>query len=105
MIRSLHYAAEDSCARFGQIAGNSQTAAQLCKTATAWWYQATLTAFLQGYRTATEGLGLLPADNAAVDRLLGFYLLEKAVNELSYDLTHRQECVGSALSGVLELLG
>jgi len=105
MIRSLHYAAEDSCARFGQIAGNSQTAAQLCKTATAWWYQATLIAFLQGYRTATEGLGLLPADNAAVDRLLGFYLLEKAVNELSYDLTHRQECVGAALSGVLELLG
>jgi maltose alpha-D-glucosyltransferase/alpha-amylase len=105
MIRSLHYAAEDSCARFGQLAGNSATAAQQCKTATAWWYHATLTSFLQGYREATNGLGLLPEDSAAIDRLLGFYLLEKVVNELSYELNHRQESVGAALSGIIELLG
>jgi trehalose synthase-fused probable maltokinase len=105
MIRSLHYAAEDSCARFGQVAGSSATAAQQCKAATAWWYQATLTSFLQGYREATTGLQLLPEDNAAIDRLLGFYLLEKAVNELAHDLLHRRECVGAALSGILELLG
>ena len=46
-----------------------------------------------------------PAVAAICDRLLGLFVLEKAVYELAYELNNRPDWVEVPLSGLLELLG
>ena len=68
------------------------------------WLERAREAFLAGYLPAVEALGLLPPGRAAIDELLGIFELEKAVYELRYELGHRPEWVGIAVTGVLDLI-
>jgi maltose alpha-D-glucosyltransferase/alpha-amylase len=47
---------------------------------------------------------LWPADPRAADRLLNFFLLEKAFYEVEYELAHRHEWLRVPLTGMLRIL-
>ncbi len=59
--------------------------------------------FLEGYLRTVDP-ALLPPGEAAVDRLLAVFELEKAVYELRYELDNRPEWVGIPVAGILRLI-
>jgi maltose alpha-D-glucosyltransferase/alpha-amylase len=60
--------------------------------------------FLTAYRKAASGTRLLPEDDADLEVLLDTFRIEKALQELRYDLNYRTGQVKIPLRGVLELL-
>jgi trehalose synthase-fused probable maltokinase len=90
MLRSLSYAAAVADTR--GIAGAGA------------WEAASRAAFREGYLHATAATGLLPAGRAAMDKLLAFFELEKAMYELRYELGHRPDWVPVAVRSMERLL-
>ncbi|MEL7161660.1 MAG: alpha-glucosidase C-terminal domain-containing protein, partial [Bacteroidota bacterium] len=60
--------------------------------------------FMTAYRKATNGTRLLPDDEDDLGVLLDTFRIEKALQEIRYDLNYRQQQVKVPLRGVLELL-
>ena len=105
MIRSFHYAADQSApslAKMGVATPDAQTA---LREAAEFWYVWTSSAFLRAYAAAAAPADLLPASPAHIDALFDFHLLERAIYELSYELNNRPEEVETPLRGILEMLG
>jgi maltose alpha-D-glucosyltransferase/alpha-amylase len=69
------------------------------------WQRWTSLAFLRQYLATAAGAPFLPADSRDLRALLRFFLLEKALYELKYELHHRPEWVHVPLRGLLDLLG
>ena len=90
MLRSFAYAA---------------TAAELLRGTPApdGWEEQARGQFLEGY-LATVDPKLLPSGQAAIDRLLAVYELEKAVYELRYELDNRPDWVGIPVAGIHRLI-
>jgi predicted trehalose synthase len=59
--------------------------------------------FLKGYRETAEA-ALLPAGEAAFQRLLMVFELEKAVYELRYELNNRPDWIHIPVAGILRML-
>jgi maltokinase len=59
--------------------------------------------FLEGYFGAVEHV-LMPAGEAAVNRLLAIHELEKAIYELRYELNNRPDWVGIPVAAIQRLL-
>ena len=59
--------------------------------------------FLDSY-LATVAPPLLPAGDAAIERLLAVFELEKAVYELRYELDNRPDWVGIPVAGIERLM-
>ena len=69
------------------------------------WREHAVAAFLDAYRQAlgtTDGCGRTIAE--AADRLLDFFLLEKAFYEIEYELAHRPDWLRVPLAGTLRIL-
>ena len=60
--------------------------------------------FLTAYRKATEGTRLLPSDETDLEVMLDTFRIEKALQELRYDLNYRIHQASVPLRGLLELL-
>ena len=90
MLRSFAYAA---------------SAAELLEGATvdAAWEDHAREAFLEGYVEAVDP-ALLPAGQAAIEKQLGIFELEKAVYELRYELNNRPDWVRIPVAGIARLL-
>jgi len=67
------------------------------------WEATARARFMEGYLGTVEP-SLLPAGEAAVQKLLSIYELEKAVYELRYELDNRPEWVGIPVAGMVRLL-
>jgi trehalose synthase-fused probable maltokinase len=67
------------------------------------WEEQARARFLEGYFETVEP-SLLPAGQAAVDRLLAVFELEKAVYELRYELDNRPDWVGIPVAGIERLM-
>lgn len=67
------------------------------------WEERARSAFLDGYLETVEP-ALLPAGQAATDKLLAIFELEKAVYELRYELDNRPDWVGIPVAGIARLL-
>jgi predicted trehalose synthase len=67
------------------------------------WEEQARSRFLDGYIDAVDS-SLLPSGQAAVDRLLAVYELEKAVYELRYELDNRPDWVGIPVAGIQRLI-
>jgi trehalose synthase-fused probable maltokinase len=91
MLRSFAYAATASQLLHGHRAPDG-------------WEQAMRDAFLAGYLGAVSS-SLLPPGDAAVERLLTVFEMEKMVYELRYELDHRPDWVGIPAAGIARLLG
>ncbi|HEY5146564.1 MAG TPA: hypothetical protein VII82_07340, partial [Polyangiaceae bacterium] len=94
MLRSLHYA---SVAAWRTAAGDARTRAEA-------WHVAARREFLRAYDDAAAVRTVLPRDAAARDALLRFYLLEKCVYELHYELNNRPDWVTIPVLGFESIL-
>jgi maltose alpha-D-glucosyltransferase/alpha-amylase len=104
MLRSFHYAGHAALRRADAtgLAGVG-TRDRLLPWARFWTSRvgaAFLGAYLEGAREAV----FLPSDPSDTAWLLDLYLLEKAVYELGYELSHRPEWMPIPVEGILDLL-
>ncbi|WP_375411570.1 maltose alpha-D-glucosyltransferase [uncultured Bradyrhizobium sp.] len=60
--------------------------------------------FFDAYRETTTDARLWPTDPEAANRLLNFFLLEKAFYEIEYELAHRPDWLRVPLTGALRIL-
>jgi maltose alpha-D-glucosyltransferase/alpha-amylase len=68
------------------------------------WREASEAAFLAAYREALANPYLWPEEKGDADRLLRFFLLEKAIYEIDYELNNRPAWLHVPLSGVRRIL-
>ena len=69
------------------------------------WRAWTSAAFLWEYREAAALAALVPIDRDPLARLLDFFVLEKVIFELRYEMNYRPDWVRIPLLGIVELLG
>ncbi len=68
------------------------------------WGERSADTFLHSYRDALSVQGLWPEDAAAAERLLQFFLLEKAFYEADYELANRPTWLRVPLLGIQRIL-
>jgi maltose alpha-D-glucosyltransferase / alpha-amylase len=101
LIRSIDYSATAALERALKVAPDEHGK---LANALADWRDRAAAAFLGAYReTMTHGR-LWPADPNAAERLLNFFLLEKAFYEIEYELAHRPDWLHVPLMGALRIL-
>ncbi|MFY2561944.1 maltokinase N-terminal cap-like domain-containing protein [Corallococcus terminator] len=61
------------------------------------------TAFLEGYRKATQGAAFLPTDAAAFDTMLRAFELEKLLYEVRYEMQNRPDWVRIPVEALLRM--
>jgi maltose alpha-D-glucosyltransferase/alpha-amylase len=100
MLQSLRYA---SIAELRSGRRRPEDVARLEPWARAWsaWMSA---AFLAGYLERARGSRILPRSDADLVLLLEFFLLEKCVYEISYELNNRPDWLEIPLRALLDLL-
>jgi maltose alpha-D-glucosyltransferase / alpha-amylase len=67
------------------------------------WQQAAISEYLRGYFELTRGASFLPPSQAALKPLLDFFIVEKALYELQYELNNRPAWLPIPLAGILEI--
>jgi len=99
MVRSFSYAAEMATRDPRGTAPGTHALAQM-------WEEATVTAFLEGYRSITRlyETSVLPGNPEHFDRLLRFFELDKAVYELRYELNNRPDWLAVPVNGVRRIV-
>jgi malto-oligosyltrehalose trehalohydrolase len=97
MLRSLAYAAAVTRRALPEAGEAGQERLR------AWEAEASR-AYLDAYLDAARGGAFLPEDRAAAERLVRFFMLEKALYEVGYELANRPDWVAIPLRGVLALL-
>jgi maltose alpha-D-glucosyltransferase/alpha-amylase len=100
MLRSFHYAAMFAAHDRGPRPVDMP---ELERWAEVWhrWVSAT---YLNAYLQRIAGSGLLPEEDEPLSTLLDFYLLDKCIYELGYELNNRPEWVWVPLLGLHQLL-
>ena len=68
------------------------------------WRDRATAAFLDAYRETMGPARLWPGDAKAAGRLLNFFVLEKAIYEIEYELAHRPDWLRVPLTGALRIL-
>ena len=102
MLRSIAYAG--AAARRALPADLPAAERVAVEDRLAGWEAEASQAFVDGYFEAAQGGAFCPADRAAADRVLRFFMLEKALYEISYELANRPDWVAIPLRGILALL-
>ncbi len=69
------------------------------------WRERSAATFVETYRETLLDHMLWPNEPAAADRLLDFFLAEKAYYEIDYELSHRPDWLRVPLAGILRILG
>jgi maltose alpha-D-glucosyltransferase/alpha-amylase len=100
MLRSFDYAA---AVALGSGAPRPEDLDTLEPWAKAWqrWVSA---AFLRAYLARAEGQSFVPRDPRDIHILLDFYLIEKCLYELGYELASRPDWLEVPLAGLADLL-
>jgi maltose alpha-D-glucosyltransferase / alpha-amylase len=101
LIRSIGYSATAALERALKVMPDESGR---LGAALAEWRDRSAAAFLAGYREIMTNHRLWPADPLAVERILSFFLLEKALDEIEYELAHRPEWLSVPLTGILRIL-
>ena len=68
------------------------------------WKSEAARAYLDGYYDAAGGGIFLPTERTAADAVMRFFMLEKALYEVAYELANRPDWVNIPLRGVLAVL-
>jgi maltose alpha-D-glucosyltransferase/alpha-amylase len=101
LIRSIDYSATAALERALKSAPDEQ--GKIAR-ALAGWRDASVAAFLAGYRRSLSDARLWPQSVQDADRLLDFFLLEKAFYEIEYELAHRPDWLRVPLAGTWRIL-
>jgi maltose alpha-D-glucosyltransferase/alpha-amylase len=100
MLRSLQYASISALR-------NGRHRAEDMPLLTTWaraWMQWSAASFLGGYVDRAANTRILPPSDADLEMLLHFFLIEKVVYEIGYELNNRPDWVEIPLRGLLNLL-
>jgi maltose alpha-D-glucosyltransferase/alpha-amylase len=97
MLRSIDYAAMAAFERALQAWPDDH---EKFLTALDDWGRQSAAAFLSAYREALTNPLLWPADTADAERLLNFFLMEKAIYEIHYELANRPTWLRVPLMGL-----
>ncbi|NLS70724.1 maltose alpha-D-glucosyltransferase [Bradyrhizobium brasilense] len=101
LIRSIDYAATAALERTLKVSPDESGRLSL---ALAEWRDQAADTLLAAYRETVAGQRLWPADAKTADRLLNFFLLEKAFYEIEYELANRPDWLRVPLTGLLRIL-
>jgi maltose alpha-D-glucosyltransferase / alpha-amylase len=101
LIRSIDYSATAAFERALQAGPDEH--GKIAAALEEWRAHAVAT-FLSAYHERLGEPRLWPANRGAADRLLDFFLLEKAFYEIEYELGHRPDWVRVPLRGALRTL-
>jgi maltose alpha-D-glucosyltransferase/alpha-amylase len=108
MVRSFHYAAHSALlghAGRGRSPGLIRPEdVHVLEPWARFWCDWVSAAFVKGYLQRTAGAGFLPSDAGERRVLFDVLLLEKMIDELLDELTHRPEMVRIPLLGILQAL-
>ncbi len=101
LIRSIDYSVRAAFGRALKLVPDEQgrLAAALSE-----WRDSATAAFLTAYRDSMTNARLWPADPHTTSAMLDFFLLEKAVHEIEYELTHRPDWLHIPVTDLLRLL-
>jgi maltose alpha-D-glucosyltransferase/alpha-amylase len=97
MLRSIRYAAHAAALRPAAGAKPEVAAARLER-----WADEMAQAFLGGYRASARDLTSIPASEAGFRALLDLFVVEKALYEVRYELSHRPDWAVIPLRGLQE---
>jgi maltose alpha-D-glucosyltransferase/alpha-amylase len=100
MLRSLRYA---SAAALRSGRHRPEDVARLDVWARAWSGWAS-SAFLAGYLEIARGSRVVPSSDADLNLMLEFFLLEKCVYEIGYELNNRPDWLEIPMRALLELI-
>jgi maltose alpha-D-glucosyltransferase/alpha-amylase len=101
LIRSIDYSATAALGRALKVAPDEHGK---LGTALGEWRERSTAAFLATYREVMTNQRLWPADPHASMQMLSFFLLEKALCEIEYELAHRPEWLRVPLTGMIRIL-
>jgi maltose alpha-D-glucosyltransferase/alpha-amylase len=101
LIRSIDYSATAALERALKSAPDEH--GKLARALEA-WREHSAAAFMAGYRSSLTDARLWPQSPEAADRLLDFFLLEKAFYEIEYELAHRPDWLRVPLAGTWRIL-
>jgi trehalose synthase-fused probable maltokinase len=102
MLRSFSYAVAAAARAVPRdLAADGQRAARV---RLANWHARACTVFLDSYFATAQGISSLPAARKHAERLLRFFLLEKALYEIAYERANRPDWLEIPLRGVLDVL-
>jgi maltose alpha-D-glucosyltransferase/alpha-amylase len=101
LIRSIDYSATAALERALKVMPDESGKLGI---AVGEWRDRSTAAFLGGYREIMTNHRLWPADPAAAERILSFFLLEKALAEIEYEMVHRPDWLSVPLTGMLRIL-
>jgi maltose alpha-D-glucosyltransferase / alpha-amylase len=101
LIRSLDYSVMAALGRTQEAgadeAGRLGMALEL-------WRDRSVAEFLAAYRETINGSPVWPVDQVSADKLLKFFLLEKALYEVEYELAYRPNWLRVPLKGTIQIL-
>jgi maltose alpha-D-glucosyltransferase/alpha-amylase len=100
-IRSLDYAATTALNRMLEAAAEDPVRLMYALDA---WRAASTQTFLASLRATAGDTRLWPKDDETADRLLRFFIVEKAVYELGYEFANRPDWVRVPLAGLWRTL-
>ncbi|NVB77288.1 MAG: maltose alpha-D-glucosyltransferase [Kofleriaceae bacterium] len=100
MLRSLDYAGE-AAMRDGRHRPEDREVLEVWANAWTDWVSAS---FLGGYLDRISGVRIVPPNDGDLEMLLRFFLLEKVIYEISYELNNRPDWVEIPLRGLLSIL-
>jgi maltose alpha-D-glucosyltransferase/alpha-amylase len=101
MLRSFHYVEATVVRELLELHPARAEAVMRCA---AGWRRQVVDAFLDGYNEATRDCPSVPHDPGTRRALLDFFLLEKTLYEVSYELANRPAWVAIPVAGLIELL-
>ncbi|WP_300320490.1 maltose alpha-D-glucosyltransferase [Accumulibacter sp.] len=101
MLRSFSYAAAVATNRMtSEDAADRHRAGPLVEV----WEEQVRDAFMSGYRKAVQGCPAWPEEAGAAERLIEFFVIEKALYELRYEMGNRPDWVAVPLFSLLRNL-
>jgi maltose alpha-D-glucosyltransferase/alpha-amylase len=101
LMRSIDYSSTDALQRAVRSAPDKE--GRLAAALADWRIQSSAS-FLAAYRAVVAGSRLWPAEEKASAELLDFFLLDKALYEIEYELSNRPDWLSVPLAGVLRII-
>jgi maltose alpha-D-glucosyltransferase/alpha-amylase len=106
MVRSLHYASRAAAIRVTRDFGTSVASVNpaLLDDWLSFWHRWVSATFMQSYLDGIPSGEFLPSDRGQLAALMNFFLLEKAIYELSYEVNSRPTWTDIPARGILDIL-
>ena len=101
MIRSIDYSVEATFERTRKVRADDPVKLRAMLEA---WRTRSIATFIDTYRASLKDKRLWPTDADACDRMVRFFQIEKALQEIDHELTHRPDWARLPMIALLRLI-